>query len=138
MQQHNFNVFKKSFDLSGKTVTMETGKMAKQANGAVVITCEKTVLLCTAVMGKLGKEMTDFFPLTVDYIEKMYASGKVPGGFFKREAKPSTDATLISRLIDRVIRPTFPDGFRNPVHIVVSPLAYDGENDLASLAIIGA
>jgi len=138
MQQHDFKVFTKTIELNGKSITLETGKIAKQANGAVVVTCGKTVLLCTAVMGKIGKEMTDFFPLTVDYIEKMYASGKVPGGFFKREAKPSTDATLISRLIDRVIRPTFPEGFRNPVHIVVSPLAYDGENDPATLGIIGA
>ena len=138
MQQHAFNVFKKSVEINGKTITFETGKIAKQANGAVVVTCGKTTLLCTAVMGKLGSEMIDFFPLTVDYIEKMYASGKIPGGFFKREAKPSTNATLISRLIDRVIRPLFPDGFRNPVHVVVSPVSYDEVSDLSSLAIMGA
>ncbi|MCL1827114.1 MAG: polyribonucleotide nucleotidyltransferase, partial [Candidatus Cloacimonetes bacterium] len=138
MQQHNFATYKKTVEINGKTITLETGKIAKQANGAVIISCGKTVLLCTAVMGKLGNELTDFFPLTVDYIEKMYASGKVPGGFFKRETKPSTNATLISRLIDRVIRPLFPEGFRNPVHIVVSPLSYDGENDPATLGIIGA
>ncbi|MCL2064124.1 MAG: polyribonucleotide nucleotidyltransferase [Candidatus Cloacimonetes bacterium] len=138
MQQHAFKVFKKSVEIGGKTITIETGKIAKQANGSVIITCGQTVLLCTAVMGKLGKEMTDFFPLTVDYIEKMYASGKIPGGFFKREAKPSTNATLISRLIDRSIRPLFPDGFRNPVHVVLSPLSYDGINDPAPLGIIAA
>ena len=138
MQQHTFNVFKKSVTINGKEITFETGKIAKQANGAVIITCGQTTLLCTAVMGKLGNEMTDFFPLTVDYIEKMYASGKIPGGFFKRETKPSTNATLISRLIDRTIRPLFPDGFRNPVHVVVSPLSYDGLNDPAPLGIIGA
>ena len=138
MQQHNFKVFKKSVDINGKIITIETGKIAKQANGSVIISCGQTTLLCTAVMGKLGNEMTDFFPLTVDYIEKMYASGKIPGGFFKREAKPSTNATLISRLIDRTIRPLFPDGFRNPVHVVISPLSYDGINDPAPLGIVGA
>ena len=138
MQQHTFNIITKSVEIDSKTITLETGKIAKQANGAVILTCGKTVLLCTATMGKLGKEMTDFFPLTVDYIEKMYASGKIPGGFFKREAKPSTNATLFSRLIDRVIRPLFPEGFRNPVHIVISPLAYDGVNDPAIMGIMGA
>lgn len=138
MQQHTFNIVKKEIEINGKTISFETGKIAKQANGSVILTCGKTVLLCTATMGKLGKEMTDFFPLTVDYIEKMYASGKIPGGFFKREAKPSTNATLFSRLIDRVIRPLFPEGFRNPVHIVISPLAYDGINDPAILGILGA
>ena len=138
MQQHSFNIFKKSVEINGKTITFETGKIAKQANGAVIVRCGDTTLLCTAVMGKLGKEMTDFFPLTVDYIEKMFASGKIPGGFFKREAKPSTNATLFSRLIDRVIRPLFPEGFRNPVHIVISPLSYDGVNDPAILGLIGA
>jgi len=138
MQQHDFKVFKKSMEIDGKTITLETGKIAKQANGSIIIYCGQTVLLCTAVMGKIGNEMTDFFPLTVDYIEKMYASGKIPGGFFKREAKPSTNATLISRLIDRVIRPLFPEGFRNPVHVVVSPLSYDGIHDPAILGIIGA
>jgi polyribonucleotide nucleotidyltransferase len=138
MQQHTFNIITKSVEIDSKTITLETGKIAKQANGAVILTCGKTVLLCTATMGKLGKEMTDFFPLTVDYIEKMYASGKIPGGFFKREAKPSTNATLFSRLIDRVIRPLFPEGFRNPVHIVITPLAYDGVNDPAILGIMGA
>jgi polyribonucleotide nucleotidyltransferase len=138
MQQHDFKIVKKSIEIDGRTITMETGKIARQANGSVIISCGKTTLLCTAVMGKLGDEMTDFFPLTVDYIEKMYASGKIPGGFFKRETKPSTNATLYARLIDRVIRPLFPDGFRNPVHIVISPLSYDAIHDPAILGIIGA
>jgi len=138
MQQHNFNIVRKTIELGDKTVTLETGKIAKQANGAVLLTCGKTTLLCTAVMGKLTGEMTDFFPLTVDYIEKMYAAGKIPAGFFKRESKPSTLATLYSRLIDRVIRPLFPEGFRNPVHIVISPLSYDGINDPGIWGIMGA
>jgi polyribonucleotide nucleotidyltransferase len=138
MQQHDFKIVKKSIEIDGRTITMETGKIARQANGSVIVSCGKTTLLCTAVMGKLGDEMTDFFPLTVDYIEKMYASGKIPGGFFKRETKPSTNATLYARLIDRVIRPLFPDGFRNPVHIVISPLSYDAIHDPGILGIIGA
>ena len=138
MQQHAFKEFTKSVEIGGKVIEIKTGKIAKQANGSVIISCGQTVLLCTAVMGNLGSEMTDFFPLTVDYVEKMYASGKIPGGFFKREAKPSTNATLISRLIDRSIRPLFPEGFRNPVHVVVSPLSYDGINDPATLGIVGA
>jgi len=138
MQQHDFHIIRHTVELGGKTITLETGKIAKQANGAVVLTCGKTMLLCTATMGKLTGEMTDFFPLTVDYIEKMYAAGKIPAGFFKRESKPSTVATLYSRLIDRVIRPLFPEGFRNPVHIVISPLSYDGLNDPGIWGIMGA
>jgi polyribonucleotide nucleotidyltransferase len=137
MNQHNFSIHSKSVDICGKKITFETGKMAKQANGAVMVTCGKTSILCTAVMGKLGNEMTDFFPLTVDYIEKMYAAGKISSGFIKRETKPSTQAILYSRLIDRVIRPMFPDGFRNPVHVVVSTLSYDGIHDPGILAITG-
>jgi len=89
-------------------------------------------------MSKEASENQDFFPLTVDYIEKMYAAGKIPGGFFKREAKPSTDATLQARVIDRSIRPLFPEGFRNQVHVVVSVLAYDGDTDPTNLGVLGA
>jgi polyribonucleotide nucleotidyltransferase len=102
---HNFDIKKKSIEIAGKTLTMETGRMAKQANGAVFITYGETSVLVTATASKDVREGTDFFPLTVDYIEKMYASGKIPGGFFKREARPSTQATLNARLIDRPIRP---------------------------------
>jgi polyribonucleotide nucleotidyltransferase len=129
---------KKSFELNGATITAETGRIAKQANGSIFISQGDTTLLVTATMGKLSSTPTDFFPLTVDYVEKMYASGKIPGGFIKREARPSTDATLTARVIDRSIRPLFPEGFRNPVHIVVTILSYDGVNDPNMLGLVGA
>ncbi len=135
---HNFNIIKKSTQIAGRTLTMETGRMAKQANGAVYITYGETAVLVTATASKEAREGTDFFPLTVDYVEKMYASGKIPGGFFKREARPSTNATLNARLIDRPIRPLFPEGFRNAVHVVITVLSYDGENDPGLLGIVGA
>ena len=106
-----FNIIKKTTTIAGKELTIETGRMAKQANGSVYITYGKTSILVTATVSKEVREGTDFFPLTVDFIEKMYAAGKIPGGFFKRESRPSTDATLSARLIDRAIRPMFPDGF---------------------------
>ena len=135
---HNFNIIKKSIEIAGRTLTMETGRMAKQANGAVFITYGDTSVLVTATASKEPREGTDFFPLTVDYVEKMYASGKIPGGFFKREARPSTNATLNARLIDRPIRPLFPEGFRNAVHVVITVLSFDGENDPGVLGILGA
>lgn len=135
---HNFKITKKSFELNGNTITAETGKIARQANGSVFISQGDTTLLVTATMGKTASEGIDFFPLTVDYVEKMYASGKVPGGFIKREARPSNDATLTARVIDRAIRPMFPDGFRNPVHVVVTILSFDGVNDAAMLGLVGA
>lgn len=133
-----FNITKKSIDVAGKTMSMETGRMAKQANGSVLITYGDTCILVTATMQKKVKEGMDFFPLTVDVAEKMYASGKIPGGFIKREAKPSTKATLTARLIDRSIRPLFPDGFRNEIQVVVTILAYDGSCDIGCLGIVGA
>jgi polyribonucleotide nucleotidyltransferase len=136
--EHNFNIVTKSAEIAGRTLTIETGRMAKQANGAVFVTYGKTCILATATAEKEPREGTDFFPLTVDFIEKMYAAGKIPGGFFKREAKPSTDATLNARLIDRPIRPLFPKGFRNAVHVVITVLSYDGENDPGMLGILGA
>jgi polyribonucleotide nucleotidyltransferase len=135
---HNFNIVKKQITLAGRELSVETGKIAKQANGSVFIQYGKTSLLVTATMAKEVGEETDFFPLTVDFIEKMYASGKFPGGFFKREAKPSTSATLTARLIDRAIRPLFPKGFRNAVHVVLTILSYDGINNPSSLGIFGA
>lgn len=135
---HNFKITKKSFDLNGYTITAETGKIARQANGSIFISQGDTTLLVTATMGKSANEGTDFFPLTVDYVEKMYAAGKVPGGFIKRESRPSNDATLTARVIDRALRPMFPDGFRNPVHVVVTILAFDGINDPAMLGLTGA
>ncbi len=135
---HNFNIIKKSIDFAGSTLTVETGRMAKQANGSVFITLGETSLLVTATAASEAAPGQNFFPLTVDYVEKMYAAGKIPGGFFKREAKPSVNATLTSRLIDRAIRPLFPDGFLNAVHVVINVLSYDGINDPAPLGMIGA
>jgi len=135
---HNFNIITKSMELNGRVLTMETGRMAKQANGSVLISYGETKVLVTAVMSKDVREGTNFFPLTVDYNEKMYAAGKIPGGFFKREAKPSTYATLNARLIDRTLRPLFPEGFRNAVHVVVTPISYDEKNDPAIFGLIGA
>ncbi|MDY6915357.1 MAG: polyribonucleotide nucleotidyltransferase [Candidatus Cloacimonadota bacterium] len=131
-------LFRKTYEIAGKTLTVETGRMAKQANGAVFITYGGTSLLVTATASKEIREGVGFFPLTVDFIEKMYASGKIPGGFFKREAKPSTQATLNARLIDRAIRPLFPDGFRNAVQVIVTVLSYDKDADPGSLGIFGA
>lgn len=135
---HNFNIVSREIDFCGRKLYVETGRMAKQANGSVFIKYGDSAVLVTATMGKEPAENQDFFPLTVDYIEKMYASGKIPGGFFKREAKPTTTATLSARVIDRAIRPLFPDGFRYPVHVVLSVLAYDGVNDPQVLGIFGA
>jgi len=135
---HNFRITKKTIQISDKDLNVETGRMAKQANGSIFLTYGETSMLVTATMGKEPVEGRDFFPLTVDFIEKMYASGKIPGGFFKREAKPSTTATLQARLVDRAIRPLFPDGFRNPVHVVITVLSYDDKSDPGSLAILGA
>ena len=135
---HKFNIIKKEIEISGRKLIVETGRMAKQANGSVFITYGKTTILVTATMAKKATEGTDFFPLTVDFIEKMYASGKIPGGFFKRETKPSTDAILSARLIDRAIRPLFPNGFRNAVQIVITVLSFDGINNPGALGIFGA
>ncbi|MDD2228525.1 MAG: polyribonucleotide nucleotidyltransferase [Candidatus Cloacimonetes bacterium] len=135
---HNFNITRREMDFCGRHLIVETGKMAKQANGSVFIQYGETAVLVTATMSKEASLNQDFFPLTVDYIEKMYAAGKVPGGFFKREAKPTTDATLMARVIDRSIRPLFPDGFRNQVHVVLNVLAFDGVTDAATLGVFGA
>ena len=135
---HNFNITSRETDFCGRKLIVETGKMAKQANGSVFIQYGESAILVTATMSKEPVENQDFFPLTVDYIEKMYAAGKIPGGFFKRESKPSTDATLMARVIDRSIRPLFPEGFRNQVHIVVSVLSFDGVTDPSTMGIFGA
>jgi len=135
---HNFNIIKQTINFAGRELTLETGRIAKQAGGAVLLTYGKTTILVTATASKEVQEGQDFFPLTVDVIEKMYASGKIPGGFFKREAKPSTKATLTARLIDRAIRPMFPEGFRNAVHVVVTVLSYDNENEPGTIGILGA
>ena len=107
-----FNIVKKEIDWNGKKLSIETGKIARQADGAVILRSGDTVILATAVAAKKANPETDFFPLTVNYQEKYYAAGKIPGGYFKREARPTEAETLISRLIDRPIRPLFPSSFR--------------------------
>ena len=125
-------------DLQGKKIKIETGKMAKQAAGSVVVTCGETTVLATVASSSTPREGIDFFPLLVDYEEKFYAAGKIPGGFFKREGKPSNNAVLTSRLIDRPLRPLFPKGFRNDVQIIITTLSFDQTNMPDTLAIIGA
>ncbi|EFM24183.1 polyribonucleotide nucleotidyltransferase [Selenomonas sp. oral taxon 149] len=125
-------------DLGGRKLTVEHGKMAKQANGAVLVRYGDTVVLVTATASKAPREGVDFFPLTVDYEEKMYAAGKIPGGFIKREGRPSSDAVLCARLIDRPIRPLFPDGFRNDVQIVATVLSVEQDNPPEIAAMFGA
>ena len=131
-----FNKVTKSFQWGQHTVTMETGEIARQASGAVLVNIDDTVVLATVVASKSAKAGQDFFPLTVDYIEKTYAAGKIPGSFFKREAKPSELETLTSRLIDRPIRPLFPEGFYNEVHVVIHTISLNPEVDADIAAMI--
>ncbi|MGZ5181548.1 MAG: polyribonucleotide nucleotidyltransferase, partial [Ramlibacter sp.] len=131
-----FNKVTKSFQWGQHKVVMETGEIARQSSGAVVVNIEDTVVLATVVASKSAKPGQDFFPLTVDYIEKTYAAGKIPGSFFKREAKPSELETLTSRLIDRPIRPLFPEGFFNEVHVVIHTLSLNPEVDADIAAMI--
>ena len=131
-----FNKVTKTFQWGQHTVTMETGEIARQATGAVLVNIDDTVVLATVVASKSAKAGQDFFPLTVDYIEKTYAAGKIPGSFFKREAKPSELETLTSRLIDRPIRPLFPEGFYNEVHVVVHTVSLNPEVDADIAALI--
>ncbi|RMX10331.1 polyribonucleotide nucleotidyltransferase [Allofranklinella schreckenbergeri] len=131
-----FNKVVKEFQWGEHKVVMETGEIARQATGAVLVNIEDTVVLATVVASKQAKPGQDFFPLTVDYIEKTYAAGKIPGSFFKREAKPSELETLTSRLIDRPIRPLFPEGFYNEVHVVVHTLSLNPEVDADIAAMI--
>ena len=132
-----FNHFRKELDWGGRKLILETGKIARQADGAVMATYGETIVLCTAVGVKTAKPGQDFFPLTVNYQEKAFAAGKIPGGFFKREGRPSEKETLVSRLIDRPIRPLFPEGFRNEVQVVATVLSHDMENDPDIVAMIG-
>jgi polyribonucleotide nucleotidyltransferase len=133
-----FNKITKSFQYGQHQVTLETGEIARQASGAVLVSIEDTVVLATVVARKDAKPGQDFFPLTVDYIEKTYAAGRIPGGFFKREGKPSEKETLTSRLIDRPIRPLFPEGYLNEVQIIVHVLSVNPEIDPDIAAMIGA
>jgi polyribonucleotide nucleotidyltransferase len=132
-----FNYFRKELDWGGRKLVLETGKIARQADGAVMISYGETIVLCTAVGVKSAKPGQDFFPLTVNYQEKAFAAGKIPGGFFKREGRPSEAEVLKSRLIDRPIRPLFPEGFRNEVQIVATVLSYDNENDPDIVSMVG-
>ena len=133
-----FNVHKESFEWGGRTLTLETGKIARQADGSVLATYGETVVLATAVGAASAKEGQDFFPLTVNYQERYYAAGKIPGGYFKRERAPTERETLISRLIDRPIRPLFADGFKNEVLVVAQVLSHDLENDPDIVAMVAA
>ena len=133
-----FNKVTKTFQYGQHTVTMETGEIARQASGAVVVSVEDTVVLATVVARKDAKPGQDFFPLTVDYMEKTYAAGKIPGGFFKREGRPSEKETLTSRLIDRPIRPLFPEGYLNEVQVIIHVLSVNPEIDPDIPSMIGA
>jgi polyribonucleotide nucleotidyltransferase len=133
-----FQVFRKELNWGGRRLVLETGKIARQADGAVLATYGETTVLCTAVAAKFARPGQDFFPLTVNYQEKTFAAGKIPGGFFKREGRPSEKETLTSRLIDRPIRPLFVPGFRNETQVVCTVLSHDLENDPDVVALVGA
>jgi polyribonucleotide nucleotidyltransferase len=133
-----FNVYRKELIWGGRRLVLETGRIARQADGAVLATYGETTVLCTAVAMKAAKPGQDFFPLTVNYQEKTFAAGKIPGGFFKREGRPSEKETLVSRLIDRPLRPLFVPGFVNETQIVCTVLSHDLENDPDIVSMIGA
>ena len=133
-----FDITRQSLNWAGKTITLESGKVARQADGAVMVTMGETTVLVTAVAAKNVKAGQDFFPLSVHYQEKYYAAGKIPGGFFKREGRPTERETLISRLIDRPIRPLFPKQFLNEVQVIATVLSYDQQNESDIIALVGA
>jgi polyribonucleotide nucleotidyltransferase len=131
-----FNIHTEELDWGGRTLKLETGKIARQADGAVLATYGETVVLATVVAAKTPREGVDFLPLTVDYQEKTYAAGRIPGGYFKREGRPTEKETLVSRLIDRPIRPLFADGWRNETQVIITVLSHDMENDPDVLAMV--
>ena len=133
-----FTIHRKEMMWGGRKLTLETGRIARQANGAVLVTYGETVVLCTAVAQKSPKPGIDFFPLTVNYQDKTFAAGKIPGGFFKREGRPAEKEVLTSRLIDRPIRPLFAKGFKNETQVICTVLAHDLENNPDMPAMIGA
>ena len=133
-----FKVFKKEIEIAGKKISLETGKVARQADGAIIAKCGETVVMATVVGAKKVNPDVDYFPLSVNYQEKYYAAGKIPGGYFKREARPTESETLISRLIDRPIRPLFPDEFKNEVQLLPTVISYDKENEADILSIIAS
>ncbi|MEK7717295.1 MAG: polyribonucleotide nucleotidyltransferase, partial [Pseudomonadota bacterium] len=133
-----FKEFRKELNWGGRKLVLETGKIARQADGAVLATYGETKVLCTVVAEKSMRPGIDFFPLTVNYQEKAFAAGKIPGGFFKREGRPNENEVLVSRLIDRPIRPLFAKGFRNETQVITTVLSHDLENDPDIVAMIGA
>jgi polyribonucleotide nucleotidyltransferase len=133
-----FDIQRVTIDWAGRPLTLETGRMARQADGAVLATYGETSVLATVVFAKAPKPGQDFFPLTVDYQEKYYASGRIPGGYFKREGRPTEKETLVSRLTDRPLRPLFADGFKHEVQVIVTALSYDQENDPDVLGMVAA
>src|SRR5579863_3858717 len=133
-----FQVYRKELMWGGRRLVLETGRIARQADGAVLATYGETTVLCTVVASKSTRSGQDFFPLTVNYQEKTFAAGKIPGGFFKREGRPSEKETLTSRLIDRPIRPLFAPGFLNETQVVCTVLSHDLENDPDIVSMVGA
>ena len=133
-----FKIIKKEIEIGGKKISLETGKIARQADGAIIAQCGETVVMATVVGAKKVNPDVDYFPLSVNYQEKYYAAGKIPGGYFKREARPTENETLISRLIDRPIRPLFPDEFKNEVQLLPTVISYDKENEADILSIIAS
>ena len=133
-----FTVSRKELMWAGRPLVIEAGKIARQADGAVMVTYGETTVLCTAVAQKAPRVGIDFFPLTVNYQEKTFAAGKIPGGFFKREGRPNEKETLTSRLIDRPIRPLFANGFRNETQVICTVLSHDLENDPDIVSLVGA
>ena len=133
-----FKIHKEELLINENKLVLETGKIARQADGAIIASMGETVVIATAVGAKKVAEDQDYFPLSVNYQEKYYAAGKIPGGYFKREARPTESETLISRLIDRPIRPLFPSGFMNEVQVLPTVLSYDGNNQPDILSIIAS
>src|SRR3977135_1124103 len=133
-----FNTHSVEIDWGGRPLRLETGKIARQADGAVLATSGETAVLATARAPTTPRDGVDFLPLTVDYIEKTYAAGRIPGGYFKREGRPTEKETLVSRLIDRPIRPLFVDGWRNETQVIATVLSHDMENDPDILALVAA
>ncbi len=124
-----FDIIRRQITWGGRPLVLESGRLARQADGAVLASYGETTVLCTAVAVRTVRPGQDFFPLTVNYQEKTFAAGKIPGGFFKREGRPAEKETLTSRLIDRPIRPLFPEGFKNETQVICTVLAHDQEND---------
>src|SRR5690606_19089926 len=133
-----FDIKRMTIEWAGRPLTLETGRIARQADGAVLATYGETVVLATVVYGRQPKPGLDFFPLTVNYQEKTFAAGKIPGGYFKREGRPTEKETLVSRLIDRPIRPLFVKGFKNETQVIVTVLQHDLENDPDILGMVAA